>query len=57
MIPTAQNGLNVMYTLSDQSISGIIKYYWNGADWINPSTVVALNTTNVANPTGLICRR
>jgi len=50
--PNSQNGLNVMYTIGDQSTPGIVKYYFDGTTWQN-QTDVALNTTNVANPTGL----
>jgi hypothetical protein len=48
-----QNGLNVLYTIGDQSTAGIVKYYWNGTTWIN-QTNVSLNATDVLNPTGLV---
>lgn len=51
--PNSQNGLNVLYTVGDQSTAGIVKYYFNGTTWVN-QTNVALNVTNVVNPTGLI---
>jgi hypothetical protein len=50
-----QNGLNVLYTIGDQGTPGITKYYFDGSSgtWAN-FTNVALNATNVVNPTGLI---
>jgi hypothetical protein len=53
--PSSQNGLNVLYTIGDQSTAGIVKYYYNGSTWVN-QTNVELNpaVTNVSNPTGLI---
>ncbi len=51
--PNTQNGLNILYTIGDQSTPGIVKYYWNGTTWVN-QTDVELNPTNVVNPTGLI---
>ena len=49
----AQNGLNVLYTIGDQSTAGITKYYFNGTAWVN-QTNVALAASDVVNPTGLI---
>jgi PEP-CTERM motif len=51
--PSTQNGLNVLYTIGDQSTPGIVKYYFNGSTWVN-QTNVGLNLTDVTNPTGLI---
>jgi PEP-CTERM motif len=51
--PNTQNGLNVLYTIGDQSTPGITKYYYNGTTWVN-QTNVGLNINDVVNPTGLI---
>jgi hypothetical protein len=51
---STQNGLNVLYTIGDQSTPGIVKYYYNGTAWVTANLDVALNATNVVNPTGLI---
>jgi PEP-CTERM motif len=51
-----QNGLNVLYTVGDQSVAGITKYYFDGTTWQPANSQVALNATNVNNPTGLIAQ-
>ncbi|HUO08660.1 MAG TPA: PEP-CTERM sorting domain-containing protein [Phycisphaerae bacterium] len=53
--PNSQNGLNVLYTIGDQSTAGIVKYYWNGTTWANFNNVgLMAGSANVVNPTGLI---
>ncbi|HVU86171.1 MAG TPA: PEP-CTERM sorting domain-containing protein [Pirellulales bacterium] len=53
--PNTQNGLNVLYTIGDQSTAGITKYYFNGTSWVNQTNVpLAAGADNVSNPTGLI---
>lgn len=53
--PNSQNGLNVLYTIGDQSTPGIVKYYYNGSTWVNQNNVpLAAGANNVLNPTGLI---
>ena len=54
--PNSQNGLNVMYTVGDQStIPGIVKYFWNGTDWTNFTNVgLAAGADNILNPTGIV---
>ena len=51
-----QNGLNVLYTVGDQSVAGITKYYFDGTTWQPANSQVALNATDVNNPTGLIAQ-
>jgi hypothetical protein len=60
-VPTTQtgvgssNGLNVLYTIGDQSTPGIVKYYYNGSAWVTANLNVSLNAANnVLNPTGLV---
>lgn len=51
----SQNGLNVLYTVGDQSTAGIVKYYFNGTSWVNQSNVpLTAGADNIVNPTGLI---
>jgi PEP-CTERM motif len=52
--PNSQNGLNVLYTIGDQSTPGIVKYYYNGTTWVNQTNVALNALNNVVNPTGLI---
>jgi len=52
--PNSQNGLNTLYTIGDQSVSGIVKYSFNGTAWVNDGSNVGLNVDDVSNPTGLI---
>jgi hypothetical protein len=53
--PNSQNGVNTLYTIGDQSLSGIVKYSFNGTAWVNEGSAVTLNAANnVQNPTGLI---
>jgi hypothetical protein len=53
--PNSQNGLNVLYTVGDQSTAGIVKYYYNGSAWVNQTNVaLTAGGDNVINPTGLI---
>ncbi len=49
-----QNGFNVMYTIGDQSASGITKWYFNGTQWVDAGPQVVLAAGNVLNPTGLV---
>ena len=49
-----QNSCNVMYTIGDQSVTGITKWYFNGAEWQNAALQVALAANDVLNPTGLV---
>lgn len=49
-----QNGFDVLYTIGDQSTSGITKYYFDGTTWQTANLQVSLNATNIENPTGLI---
>ena len=49
-----QNSCNVMYTIGDQSVTGITKWYFNGAEWQNAALQVALAANDVSNPTGLV---
>jgi hypothetical protein len=51
---STQNGLNVLYTIGDQSTPGIVKYYYNGSAWVNQTNVGLNLLNNVVNPTGLI---
>jgi hypothetical protein len=51
--PNSQNGVNVMYTIGDQSTPGITKYYFDGTTW-QDFTDVSLNANDVVDPTGLI---
>ena len=50
--PNSQNGLNVVYTIGDQSNSGIVKYYYDGTTWQNFGNVELAG--GLLNPTGLI---
>lgn len=53
--PNSQNGLNVLYTVGDQSTAGIVKYYFNGSSWVNQTNVpLTAGADNIINPTGLI---
>ena len=49
-----QNGFDVLYTIGDQSTSGITKYYFDGTTWQTANLQVGLNADNIENPTGLI---
>jgi PEP-CTERM motif len=53
--PNTQNGLNVLYTVGDQTTAGIVKYFFNGTTWVNFNNVeLAPGAANVVDPTGLI---
>jgi hypothetical protein len=49
-----QNGYNVLYTVGDQSTAGLTKYYFDGTMWQTANLQVALNATNISNPTGIV---
>lgn len=51
--PNNQNGVNVMYTIGDQSTPGIVKYYYNGTTWVNGTNLGLNSANNVLNPVGL----
>ena len=52
-----QNSYNVMYTIGDQSVPGITKWYFSSGSgsWVSDGSQVLLNSgTNILNPTGLV---
>ncbi len=50
----AQNGYDLMYTIGDEGLAGITKWYFNGTEWVDAGPQVELNATNISNPTGLV---